>query len=230
MSRFLTAALAALLTLLLAVPASAAPTANRAYLVGELCDSLATLSGLTEAQIQAILASAPDPGWDDDEGDFDGDGDEDARDERVRRCAWLFQAAGILEGTTASTFDPHESTDRDAAASVFKRVIFGPGTESRNTLYSDVGAVNTHSCNIHLISDIDRDGLYGDAPFVIQGFPPVPSLYKPHTEVTEPQVDSMVSRLAAYISTAADPFQRRNCGEEQSEVPVELDARLLESV
>ena len=230
MRRFLIAAVAALTLLAVAVPASAAEVSNRAYIVGQLGDSLVELSGLTDAEVNAILAGAPDPGWDDDEGDFDGDGDEDARDERVRKYAWILHAIGVLEGTTASTFDPHDPLDRDATASVFKRIIFGPGTENRSTQYSDVGAVNTHSCNIHLISDIDQDDVYGDAPFIIQGYPPVPSLYKPHTSVTEPQVDNMVDRLAAYISTAADPFQRRNCGEDQPPAPVDLDVRLEATV
>ena len=229
MRRFVTVFLASLLALALAVPAaSAAPndTANRAYLIGQLGDAFVELSGLTEAEINAILADADDPGWSDDSGDFDGDGTIDARDKRVRAYAWIAHEAGIMIGTTATTFDPHDPTDRDAAASVFKRVFFGPGNQHRETLYSDVGAINVHSCNIHLISDIDEDGLYGDNPYIIQGFPPVPSVYKPNQDVSEGQVDSMVARSVEHATTAADPFDNRYCKRPTYRGPIELDKRL----
>jgi hypothetical protein len=215
--------------------ADAATVSNRAYIAAELGDAFVELSGLTDAQVNAIVAGVGDPGWSDDDGDFDGDGDTDARDVRVRGYAWVLNAVGVMVGTTATTFDPHSPLERDQTASVFKRIVFGPGNESYNPLYTDVGAVNTHSCNIHLISDMDVDGDYGDSPFIIHGFPPVPSVYKPGQSVSESQVDLMVGRLVDYVQGAADPFDRRGCTEANDigirRLPgdVDLDGRLLDA-
>jgi hypothetical protein len=235
--------LAMLLALLPAAPAEAATVSNRAYIAAEIGDAFQQLSGLSDAEVDAILAGVPDPGWSDDDGDFDGDGDTDARDIRVRGYAWVLDAVGVMIGTTATTFSPHGTLQRDQTASVFKRILFGPGTDSFNPLYTDVGAINTHSCNIHLISDMDVDGTYGDDPFIIHGFPPVPSLYKPNPVasgdaglVSEGQVDLMIERLVAYVQSVGDPFQYRRCDANNEETGIrelpgdaDLDGRLLEA-
>lgn len=230
MHRILAVILAALAFLSLAIPAGAGPhdEASRAYLVGQLGDAFAAHAGLTDVEVLALAATLPDPGWSDDEGDVDGDGVENGRDELVAAYARIAHAAGVLVGKTPSTFAFDEPILRQQAATVFKRIFFGFAHTPRNTQYSDVSAANTdHSCNIHVISDIDQDGLYGDSPFIVQGYPPVPSLFKPLEGITESQVDLMVARAVAYAQ-GGPTYERRDCSPRTPPIPRDVDTPAME--
>jgi hypothetical protein len=222
--------LGAVVALLLGLtPAQAATPATRAQIVASIGDAFGDLAGATPAQVHAAATDAraalgADLFGDVDGVDLDVDGDVDDRDTHIADLIAIAQHEGWIEGYGDGQFGSHDTLRRAPTASIYASVLgVDVRTPTGAVLYKDVTDENIHGCNIHTLSDLDRDGRYywdhrpeeWTDPFVINGYVPrtidreqleFPDLFGPWDNVTIRQVDLMTDRAvrSATLYTDAD--------------------------